>query len=187
MADTHMQRKLRAIFSADVKGYSKLMGEDDEFTITTITAYRQIITDVIEAHNGHVVDTPGDNILAEFGSALNAVDSALEIQRKLNAENDDLTFRHAAPTDTWLHAQSVPGSHVVLKSPGGAAPPARILEAAASIAAHFSKAKHSGLVPVVYTQRKYVRKFRGAKPGQVKCEREKTMMVEPRLPTERQQ
>lgn len=99
-----------------------------------------------------------------------------------NAENDELTFKHSNPTDTWLHAQSVPGSHVVLKSSGVSSPPARVLEAAASIAAHFSRAKHSGLVPVVYTQRKYVRKFRGAKPGQVTCEREKTIVVEPCLP-----
>ena len=80
MADNNMQRKLRAIFSADVKGYSKLMGEDDEHTINTITAYREIITKLIETHHGRVVDAPGDNILAEFSGALNAVNSAIEIQ-----------------------------------------------------------------------------------------------------------
>ena len=83
MADNGMQRKLRAIFSADVKGYSKLMGEDDEHTINTITAYRRIITELIEAHHGRVVDAPGDNILAEFSGALNAVNSAIAIQEKL--------------------------------------------------------------------------------------------------------
>jgi predicted ribosome quality control (RQC) complex YloA/Tae2 family protein len=100
-----------------------------------------------------------------------------------NKDNDELTFRHAAPTDLWLHAQGVPGSHVILKTsrPSGS-PPASVVERAASLAAHFSKARHSGLVPVIYTQRKYVRKFRGAKPGQVVCEREKMVMVEPRLP-----
>jgi hypothetical protein len=100
-----------------------------------------------------------------------------------NRENDELTFRAAAPTDLWFHAQQMAGSHVVLKARGNpGSPPARILEAAASIAAYFSKAKHSDLAPVIYTQRKYVRKFRGAKPGQVTCEREKTLMVPPRLP-----
>lgn len=100
-----------------------------------------------------------------------------------NRENDDLTFHTAAPSDLWFHAQYVPGSHVVLKSRGkSGAPPAGILERAASIAAYFSKAKHSGLVPVIYTQRKYVRKPRGAKPGQVTCEREQMVLVEPVLP-----
>jgi predicted ribosome quality control (RQC) complex YloA/Tae2 family protein len=102
-----------------------------------------------------------------------------------NFDNDEITFQVAKPTDLWFHAQGVPGSHVVLKSRGGSdGPPARVIERAASIAAHFSKAKHSSLVPVIYTQRKYVRKFRGAKPGQVVCEREKMMMVPPLLPEE---
>ena len=83
MADTHMQRKLRAILSADVKGYSKLMGDDDEHTINTISAYRTLMTERIEAHHGRVLDAPGDNLLAEFGAALNAVNSAIEIQKEL--------------------------------------------------------------------------------------------------------
>jgi hypothetical protein len=100
-----------------------------------------------------------------------------------NKENDELTFHEAAPTDLWFHAQHVPGSHVILKSRGHpGAPPSRILERTASIAAYFSKARHSALVPVIYTLRKYVRKPRGAKPGQVVCEREKMVMVEPVLP-----
>jgi len=90
MADDSIQRKLRAIFSADVKGYSKLMGDDDEHTINTITAYREIITELIEAHHGRVVDAPGDNILAEFSGALNAVSSAIEIQKKLETQNSSL-------------------------------------------------------------------------------------------------
>jgi len=100
-----------------------------------------------------------------------------------NFENDEITFQVAKPTDWWFHAQGVPGSHVVLRPRGGNdGPPARVIERTASIAAHFSKAKHSSLVPVIYTQRKYVRKFRGARPGQVTCEREKMVMVPPELP-----
>ncbi len=100
-----------------------------------------------------------------------------------NFENDEITFQVAKPSDYWFHAQGVPGSHVVLRSRGGSdGPPARVIERTASIAAHFSKAKHSSLVPVIYTQRKYVRKFRGARPGQVTCEREKMVMVPPVLP-----
>ncbi len=101
-----------------------------------------------------------------------------------NRENDEVTFSHAAPNDIWFHAQGVTGSHVVLnRREGGIGnPPASIIERAASVAAHYSRARHSALVPVMYTLRKYVRKFRGARPGQVKCEREKTVMVPPKLP-----
>ena len=99
-------------------------------------------------------------------------------------DNDELTFKHAAPDDLWFHAQSVPGSHVILKSPGPDQPPGHILERAASVAAHYSRSRHSGLVPVIYTRRKYVRKFRGSKPGQVRCEREKMIMVAPELPAD---
>jgi hypothetical protein len=100
-----------------------------------------------------------------------------------NHENDEITFKVAAPMDLWFHAHNVAGSHVILKSRGGKGnPPSAIIQATASIAAHYSKARHSGLVPVIYTQRKYVRKFRGANPGQVTCEREKMVMVPPKLP-----
>ena len=91
MAEKVTQRKLTAILSADVKGYSKLMGDDDESTVITITAYRKIISELINKHQGRVVDTPGDNILAEFSGALNAVNSAIEIQQKLETENGKLT------------------------------------------------------------------------------------------------
>jgi hypothetical protein len=102
-----------------------------------------------------------------------------------NRENDQLTFHVAASSDWWFHAEGVPGSHVLLRPRGGGgtdSPPARVIEQAASVAAHFSKARHSGLVPVIYTRRRYVRKFRGAEPGQVKCERETMVMVPPQLP-----
>jgi hypothetical protein len=100
-----------------------------------------------------------------------------------NHENDEITFKAAGPTDLWFHAHQVAGSHVILRSRGGKdQPPAAVIERAASLAAHFSKAQHSGLVPVIYTQRKYVRKFRGAQPGQVTCEREKLVMVPPAHP-----
>lgn len=100
-----------------------------------------------------------------------------------NRENDELTFRVAAPSDYWFHAQQIPGSHVILKSNGCKTnPPEAILETAASIAAYYSKAKHSSIVPVVYALRKYVRKPRKAKPGQVICSQEKTIFVTPALP-----
>jgi len=83
-------RKLRAILSADVKGYSILMADDEIFTIKTIKEYRGIMSHCIEQHNGRVVDSPGDNMLAEFASAVDAVQCAVEMQKLLKRENDRL-------------------------------------------------------------------------------------------------
>lgn len=85
-----VERKLAAILSADVKGYSRLMGEDEVATIRTLTAYRAVMTTLIQQHHGRVVDSPGDNLLAEFASAVDAVQSAVEIQRTLTAKNAEL-------------------------------------------------------------------------------------------------
>jgi len=83
-------RKLTAILSADAKGYSRLMREDEEATVRTLTAYREVIETVIEKHRGRVVDSPGDNVLAEFTSVVDAVRSAVEIQEELKARNAKL-------------------------------------------------------------------------------------------------
>ena len=88
--EDNVTRKLRAILSADVKGYSILMADDEIFTIKTIKEYRSIISNVINQYNGRVVDSPGDNILAEFASAVDAVQCAVEIQNKLKKENERL-------------------------------------------------------------------------------------------------
>ena len=64
MEPTRLERKLTAILSADVKGYSRLMGEDEVATIRILTAYRNLMTSLIQQHRGRVVDTPGDNLLA---------------------------------------------------------------------------------------------------------------------------
>ena len=83
-------RKLRAILSADVKGYSLLMADDETFTIQTLKEYRGIMSTYIEQHNGRVVDAPGDNLLAEFGSAVDALQCAVDIQKTLKNKNDSL-------------------------------------------------------------------------------------------------
>jgi len=90
MATEDFKRKLTAILSADVKGYSRLMGEDEEATVRTITAHRMVITSVIEKHRGRVVDSPGDNILAEFASVVDAVRGAVEMQEELATRNAEL-------------------------------------------------------------------------------------------------
>ena len=82
-----MTRKLAAILSADVAGYCRLMGEDEEATVRTVTAYRDVIAALVQQYRGRVVDSPGDNLLAEFASVLDAVQCAVAIQRELNARN----------------------------------------------------------------------------------------------------
>jgi len=94
--------------------------------------------------------------------------------------NDELTARHSAPDDIWLHARQVPGAHVVLRwGRKSENPPRRDLLEAATAAAVFSEARHSGTVAVDWTRRKYVRKPRKASPGQVVIERAGTLFVEP--------
>ena len=90
MATQDFKRKLAAILSADVKGYSRLMGEDEEATVLTITAYREVIGSVVQKNRGRVVDSPGDNILAEFVSVVDAVRGAVEIQEQLKTRNAEL-------------------------------------------------------------------------------------------------
>ena len=93
--------------------------------------------------------------------------------------NDDLTFRHSAPNDVWLHARHTAGAHVILRWGGDGSPPARDLEEAAVLAALASKARTSSSVPVDWTLRKHVRKPRGAAPGAVVPDRVKTVFVSP--------
>ena len=79
MASKTTQRKLTAILCADVVGYSRLMGDDEEATVATLTAYRKVFTSNIKKHRGRVVDAKGDAILAEFASVVDAVNSASNI------------------------------------------------------------------------------------------------------------
>ncbi len=90
MATKDFKRKLSAILSADVAGYSRLMGEDEEATVQSITAYREVITDLIQGHDGRVVDAKGDNVLAEFPSVVDAVRCGVKIQEELKVRNDEL-------------------------------------------------------------------------------------------------
>jgi len=85
------RRKLSAILSADVKGYSRLMRADEDETIRTITVYRTAIAKLVEQYRGRVVDSPGDNVLAEFGSGVDAVNCAVEVQRELAERNEELS------------------------------------------------------------------------------------------------
>jgi adenylate cyclase len=90
MTTEDFKRKLAAILSADVKGYSRLMGEDEDATVRTLTAYREVIAALIKKHRGRVVDSPGDNLLAEFASVVDAVRCAVGIQEELKVKNAEL-------------------------------------------------------------------------------------------------
>jgi class 3 adenylate cyclase/CHASE2 domain-containing sensor protein len=85
-----VQRKLAAILSADVKGYSRLMGQDEAATVKSIRACRIIMASAIATAHGRIVDSPGDNVLAEFGSAVDALECAVVIQEALKEENAQL-------------------------------------------------------------------------------------------------
>jgi adenylate cyclase len=90
MADEDYKRKLTAILSADVAGYSRLMGDNEVATVSTLKSRRNLISEKVQAFNGRVVDSPGDNLLAEFRSIVDAVSCAVAIQEGLQVENDEL-------------------------------------------------------------------------------------------------
>jgi TolB-like protein/class 3 adenylate cyclase len=90
MATGDVKRKLTAIFSADVEGYSRLMEEDELATVETLTLHKEIMRKMIRQYRGRVVDSTGDNLLAEFGSVVDAVQCAVEVQQVLNSKNETL-------------------------------------------------------------------------------------------------
>jgi len=90
MNTKEVKRKLTAILSADVKGYSRLMGEDERGTVRTLNAYKEVMAGLIQNYHGRVVDAPGDNVLAEFASVVDAVVCAVKIQKELKTKNAGL-------------------------------------------------------------------------------------------------
>jgi adenylate cyclase len=90
MTQEGFKRKLTAILSTDAVEYSRLMSDDEEATVRTITAYRDVLSTLIQQHNGNVLDSPGDNLLAEFASVVDAVQCAVAVQKEIQSRNDDL-------------------------------------------------------------------------------------------------
>ena len=90
MAEKGFKRRLTAILIADAVEYSRLMGDDEEATIRTITEYRKIITEQVKQNDGRVVDSPGDNVFAEFASVVDALKCAVQTQSKITERNDNL-------------------------------------------------------------------------------------------------
>jgi len=100
---------------------------------------------------------------------------------KDDASNDRLSFKIGKNKDIWMHAHGVSGSHVlIINRDKKAVVPKNVLQIAASFAAFYSKAKNAKTVPIIYTEVRYVRKPRGAKPGTVYCQREKTIFAQPK-------
>ena len=85
-----IKRKLAAILSADVKGYSRLMGQNEVATLNTLSAYFQIMTTLVQKHQGKVLNIAGDNLLADFESVVDAVQCGVEIQKELRSKNAEL-------------------------------------------------------------------------------------------------
>ena len=83
-------RKLAAILSADVKGYSRLMDDNEEANVRTLSSYRSAMSNLVQQYRGRVVDTIGDNLLAEFASVMDALNYVIEIQRDLAQRNSEL-------------------------------------------------------------------------------------------------
>lgn len=98
---------------------------------------------------------------------------------KSNLQNDELTLRMAEPTDIWMHTKDIPGSHVIIRTNGQSELPEATMEEAANLAAFYSKAKNSSMVPVDYTQRKNIKKPNGAKPGMVIYLTNRTIYITP--------
>ena len=90
MSTEEFKHKLSAVLSADVFGYSRLMRDDEEATIRTLTTYRKVMTHLIQKYRGRLVDAIGDNLLAEFTNAVDSVKCAVEIQRALFEQNAEL-------------------------------------------------------------------------------------------------
>jgi adenylate cyclase len=84
------KRKLTSVFSADVVGYSRLMGADEAATVKTLESYKQVMFSLIRQHRGRVIDSPGDNLLAEFASVVDAVQCGVAVQKELQSRNADL-------------------------------------------------------------------------------------------------
>jgi adenylate cyclase len=90
MTEEGFKRKLTVVFSADVVGYSRLLGENEAATVMCLEEYKSVMFSLIKQHRGRVIDSPGDNLLAEFASVVDAVQSAVSIQKELQARNAGL-------------------------------------------------------------------------------------------------
>ena len=107
-----IDRKLAAILSADVAGYARLMAADEVSTLQTLTSYRGQMMRLVQQYRGRVVDSPGDNLLAEFPSAFDASRCAVEMQRALQRLNADVLPERRMEFRIGLHLGEIGRAHV---------------------------------------------------------------------------
>ncbi len=162
------------------------LGERLLSALEDVTTSEEVKTFVQE--NGEELERFGIGAKSEKHSQLPfrifTVEGGFEVWAGKSSENNDLlTLHHAKPNDLWFHARGSSGSHVLLKvGTGKGEPGKKAKEQAAGIAAYYSKMKNAKMVPVAMTEKKYVRKPKGAPPGTVVLEREKVIFAEPGLP-----
>ncbi len=149
---------------------------------TTLTELKRIMAERTDDLEDFGIGEKGETTPPPFRRFI--VDGGFEVLAGKSSENnDELTLHVAKPQDLWFHARGSSGSHVILRvSTGKGEPGKKAREEAAAIAAYYSKMKTAGLVPVAMTEKKYVRKPKGAKPGSVVLEKEKVVFVRPGLP-----
>jgi adenylate cyclase len=94
MTDDKVKRRLTTVLCADVHGYSRLMGADEAGTLGTLRRYRTAIAGLVERHDGRIVNTWGDAVIAEFASVVEAVQCAVEIQQEISSRNSDSPHAH---------------------------------------------------------------------------------------------
>ncbi len=147
-------------------------------SITTPKEARRFIAEKVITSGQGKTKAPGKEQKATAFRSIAISDSVTLLVGKNATCNDQLTFEHTRPDDIWLHARGASGSHCVLK--GASLTRIPEITRAAEIAAWYSSAKHSSLVPVIYTLKKYVRRSKTRIPGQVQVERENVILVRPR-------
>ena len=149
---------------------------------STLTDLKRVMTERKDELREFGIGEKGETTPSPFRRF--TVDGGFEVLAGKSSENnDELTLHVAKPHDLWFHARGSSGSHVILRvSTGKGEPGKKAREQAAAIAAYYSKMKTAGLVPVAMTEKKYVRKPKGAKAGSVVLEREKVVFVRPGLP-----
>ena len=103
MSAEKYKRKLAAVLSASIEEYGRLMGEDEAGTLQTLKGHHQVMCSLIEKHQGRVVDTRGDNLLAEFASVVGALECAVEIQKELKGRNEELPKERRMPFRIGIH------------------------------------------------------------------------------------
>ena len=126
MTGPEVKRKLTAILSADVKGYSRLMGEDEVGTIRTLTAYKEVLTGFVQSHQGRVVGTAGDSVLAEFASVVDALQCAAEVQKELKSRNVDVPESRRMEFRIGVNLGDVVGEGETILRMGGILPPGAV-------------------------------------------------------------